>query len=212
VIQPSLRRIVPRILRVAPLVLLGALPASAQQDPFLKLDPTSRLAIEMMMDSAKVGGLCDSLLRSKTYEGVKKGAESKKIVEAVRSKFGHVKTAASVLGIVGCDELDAAATVLAAGAKPAQLGSFRARQKGRTDLGALTVWADLINRGVPDEEASSAITKLWLDGADEAVFLRLWKDVQGDISQGLNPGAALQARLRDTPVRTTTRPVTPPEG
>src|SRR6185503_5453956 len=142
VIRRSLRRLPafclsPRALRVAALLVVSAVPVSAQQDPFLRLDPNSRLAIEMMMDSARVGGLCDSLLRSKTYEGVRKGVEPRKIADGVRTKFGYLKTASSILGLVGCDELDAAATVLAARAKPEQLAAFRTRQKGRTDLGAL---------------------------------------------------------------------------
>jgi len=102
--------------------------------------------------------------------------------------------------------------VLAAGAKPPQLAAFKPRQKGRNDLDALTVWADLLNRAVPGEEASSAIIKLWQDGADGAVFRRLWNDVQADISQGSNPGQALQARVREAPTRPTPKPVTPPEG
>jgi hypothetical protein len=111
---------------------------------------------------------------------------------------------------VGDEELAAAAAVLDAGAKPAQLQIFKPRQKGRSDLQAFTVWADLISRGVPGEDASTAITKLWQDGADDMTFHRLWNDVQADISQGLNPGAALQNRIRETPGRVTPKPT--PEG
>ena len=105
----------------------------------------------------------------------------------------------------------AAAAVLEAGAKPAQLAVFRVRHKDRNDLAAFTYWADLITRGVPSEDASSAITKLWQDGADDVTFYSLWKSVQSDILQGLNPGAALQNRIRESPGRGPTSK-TPPEG
>jgi hypothetical protein len=193
------------------LLLVGVAPARAQQDPLLKLDQTSRFVIEALWDSARVIGVPDAPLRSVTYLGVRRGADGRKIVDAVRRKFGFLVAALGVLGPVGDAELDAASAVLAAGAKPAQLAAFKPRQKGRNDLDAFTVWADLISRGVPGEEASSAITKLWQDGADEMVFRRLWNDVQGDISQGLNPGAALQVRIQEAPGRTTSKPV-PPEG
>jgi hypothetical protein len=206
------RWLFPPALRVSALLLLGALPAAAQQDPLIKLDQRSRLAIDQMMDSLRQLGLSDAPLRSKALLGVRVGADNGKIVEAVRKKFINLKTAFSVLGAVGDMEIDAASAVLEAGAKPSQLAVFKQRQSGRSDLDAFTIWADLIYRGVPGEEASSAITKLWQDGADAATYRRLWNEVQADISQGLNPGAALQARVRDTPLRPATKPTTPPEG
>jgi cold shock CspA family protein len=110
------------------------------------------------------------------------------------------------------EELAAAAAVLEAGAKPSQLAAFRVRQKGRSDLEAFTDWADLLTRGVPRDDASSAITKLWQDGADDATFHNLWRSVQTDILQGLNPGTALQNRVRETPGGPAARKITPPEG
>jgi hypothetical protein len=207
------RWLVPPALRASALLLLCALPATAQLDPLLKLDPKSRFAVDQMMDSLRQLGLSDAPLRSTTLQGIRKGADNGRIVDVVRKKFLSLKTAFSALGPVGDNEIDAAAAVLEAGAKPSQLAVFKQRQKGRSDLQAFTVWADLIYRGVPGEEAASAITKLWLDGADEATYHRLWNDVQTDISQGLNPGAALQARVREAPIRpAAAKPPTPPEG
>lgn len=209
----SIRSLIfPHALRAAALLVLAAAPAVAQDDRLLKLDPTSRYAIEMLMDSARMLGLPDAPLRSRAYQGIQKKVDGRKIVDAVRLKFRLLRTAADVLGRVDDQELDAAAAVLEAGAKPQQLAAFKPRQKGRTDLDALTVWADLLHRGVSNEEASSAITKLWQEGADEAVFRRLWNDIQGDISQGLNPGAALQARIREAPVRQASKSGSTPEG
>jgi len=197
---------------------MGAFPAMAQDptpgpDPFAKLDPPScRFGVELMIDSANTLGLPADYLRSNALQGIQLHVECKRILEAVRVKYGYLKTARSVLGPVGGEELKAAASVLFAGAKPAQLLPFKARQKDRNDLEAFTIWADLITRGVPKEDASTAITKLWQDGADDATFHSLWNNVQTDILQGLNPGTALQNRIRETPGRAPPGPGKPPEG
>ena len=200
-------------LRAGALLLLAAWPAVAQEtDPFNKLDPNNRFSIELMIDSARNAGLPSDALRSLALEGIQLKIDGRKIVDRVRREFTLLKSARTTLGPVSDEEIKAAAAVLNAGAKPAQLVAFKTREKGRSDLQAFTIWADLITRGVPGEEASSAISKLWEDGADDATFDGLWKCVQTDISQGLNPGAALQNRIRETPVRTPQSKGAPPEG
>jgi len=210
-IQPALRRIGRSLLAGVLVVLCARIAVAQDPDPLLKLDPNSRFAIELMIDSAKAEGIPTRPLLSRALEGINRKADNKKIVDAVRRQLGLLRTARSVLGGVAEDELIAAAAVLEAGAKPAQLGVLRVRHKDRNDLAAFTYWADLITRGVPSEDASSAITKLWQDGADDATFYSLWKSVQSDILQGLNPGAALQNRIRETPGRAPSSK-TPPEG
>lgn len=193
-------------------MVIGALPAAAQDtDPCFRLDANTKFTIEAILDSAKNLKLPWMPLRSQVCEGiVKTKGDGRRIVVAVRDHFSRLKLAQTTLGPVGDDELEAAATVLRF-AKPAQVAAFRERQKERSNLEALTVWTDLINRGVPGEDAFAAISKLWRDGADDATFRSLWKDVQADISQGLNPGAALQNRVREAPGRAPNKP-TQPEG
>ena len=212
-VSRRLSRRLPQSVLVAALFCLGASPVIAQDpDALAKLDQNSRFSIEMLVDSARVAGLPTAPLLSKALEGVNRKAENKKIVEVVRKLLNNLRTARTVLGAVDDDELTAAAAVLEAGAKPGQLSVFRVRQKGRSDVQAFVYWADLITRGVPSEDASSAITKLWQEGADDATFESLWKSVNTDILQGLNPGAALQNRIRETPGRAPPSKPTPPEG
>ena len=195
------------------LSLLGMRAAVAQDaDPLARLDPVNRFSVELMIDSANALALPSDLLRSTALQGIAVRADGKRIVRAVRTTFTNLRTARATLGPVGDEELKAAASVLYAGAKPNQLASFKVRQKNRNDLQAFIVWADLITRGVPSEEASSAIIKLWQGGADDATFYGLWNSVQSDILKGLNPGAALQNRIRESPGRPTPNKVTPPEG
>jgi hypothetical protein len=165
-----------------------------------------------MIDSANMAGLPSNPLRQMALLGLAKRADGRKIVEAVRKQLNLLRTAREVLGPVDDQELTAGASVLSAGAKPAQLATFRPRRKGRNDLQAFVVWTDFLERKVPNDDAFSAITKLWQDGADDATFYSLWTNVQADISQGLNPGTALQNRIRETPGRPAPLPVKPPEG
>jgi len=195
------------------LVVLGALPAAAQDaDPLAKLDPYSRHQVELTIDSAEAAGLPTRPILLKALQGLAKHAPNGKIVAEVKRKFNLLRTAREQLGGVDEQELDAAAGLLENNVKPEQLGSFRVRENGRSDLFALAVWADFIQRGVPRDEAFTAINKLWRDGADDATFHALWNNVQSDILKGLNPGAALQNRIREGPTRASAGPGKPPEG
>jgi hypothetical protein len=209
----SLQRNVRILARAGALLVLSALPLVAQDiDPLVKLEPKDRIAIELMIDSANMAGLPSNPLRLMALQGIAKRADGRAIVAAVRKQLVLLRTAREALGPVDEQELTAGAQVLNAGAKPAQLQTFRPRKKGRSDLEAFVVWADFLQRFVPNEEAFTAISKLWQDGADDDTFHSLWTNVQSDISQGLNPGTALQNRIRETPGRPS--PVTgkPPEG
>jgi hypothetical protein len=189
--------------------------ASAQvSDPFAKLDPSSRFAVEAMIDSARAAGLPWKVLRSRALEGIQKNADSRKIVAAVRERFIHLRDARAVLGAVDDDERAAAAEVLEGNrVKPEQLVPFRNPPRDRSPLMALTVLGDLVTRGVPRDDALSAITKYWQGGAGDADFMGLFRGVETDILQGLNPGAALQNRIREFPGRapSSIKP-TPPAG
>lgn len=193
------------------LLLLSAPPVTAQ-DPIFKLDPTSRNVVDLVMDSAMAEHLPNRSILSRALEGIAKKADNRRIVDAVRRRLVSLRTARTRLGNVSDDELEAAASVLEAGAKPEDLERFRVRPQGRTELEAFTVWADFLTRGIPKDEAFSAISKLWQDGADDATFRGLWTSVQADILQGLSPGTALQNRIRETPQRSPTNAGKPPEG
>ena len=200
-------------LGVAGLLVASRLSAAAQDaDPLGKLEQNNRVTIELLLDSAKMAGLPTQPLLSKALEGIAKKAPGRNIVDAVRKTLGYLRTARTVLGTVDEQELVAAAAVIEAGAKPNHLEQFRPRRKGRTDIEAFIVWADFLQRGVPSEEASTAIARLWQDGADDETFRSLWSNVQADISQGLNPGTALQNRIREAPGRASPVTVKPPEG
>jgi hypothetical protein len=197
------------------LIVCSTTHAVAQgSDAFSKLDPNSRFAVESMIDSARVTGLPWQILRGRALEGISKGVDSRKIVSAIRGRLTHLRDARAALGAVGDDELAAAAELLESNKiKPEHLVPFRAGQRGRSPLFALTVLGDFVNRGMPRDEVLSAITRFWQGGASDADFMGLFRGVESDILQGLNPGAALQNRVREFPGRapTSIKP-TPPAG
>jgi len=207
-------RWISRLVGATAVLLLPSLPLRGQepeQDRMAKLETKTRQAVELLVDSAMAEGLPTQPLRSIAYLGIARKAGNQQIVAAVHRKLNALRAARAVLGRVDTLELDAASSVLLAGAKPSQLETFKTPQRGRSDLRAFAVWADLIMRGVPGEDASSAIGRLWEEGADDATFVSLWNNVQSDILRGLNPGTALQNRIREAPGRppTTKGPQTP---
>lgn len=197
--------------RALPLLLAAAPLAAQEVDPLSRLDPNSRFQIELILDSARTLGIPTRPLLSKAYLGVSRGANPRTIVRVVRSQFGHFRDARTALGSsLNEDEFSAAAAALQAGVPAATLSQFRSDRPGKPLLRALVVLGDLITRGVPSDEASSTIVRLWQDGAGDADFYGLWKGVEQDILSGQPPGVALQARAREFPGRASERvPQTP---
>lgn len=176
-------------------------PLTAQEtDPLSRLDPNSRYAIELMLDSAHTLGIPTRPLMSQTLLGIARHADGRRIVAAVRSYFSALKQAGVVLGpSLSEPEWTAAASVLQAGVPAGVLAKFRPNRQNKQQLSMpFVVLADLITRGVPIDTASSAIVQLWQRGAADGDFLGLWKAVDQDILSGQNPGAALQQRMRES--------------
>lgn len=203
----SVRRSPAPVLRAAmvavALAALAPLHASlrAQEtDPLARLDPNSRFAIELVLDSAHALGIPTRPLTSKTLLGISRHVDNRRIVAVVRGLFTSLKEARIVLGpSLSEPEWTAAAEVLQAGVSPGVLAKFRQNHKGKQQLAMpLVVLADLITRGVPVDTASSAIVQLWNRGAADGDFYGLWKGVEQDILSGQNPGAALEQRVRES--------------
>jgi hypothetical protein len=189
--------------------------AAQEPDPLSRLDPTSRYAIEVMMDSAGRVGLPPEALLSKTLEGIRKGVPSARVVQVVRRYFGLLRDARTALGPEATlDELTAAAGALLAGVDQPSLAKLRSsRKNNRSILTALVVLTDLVSRGVPSTDASSAILRWLQNGAGDSDFMGLWKGVEQDIISGAPPAAALDRRAREIPGRAPPGgrlPATPP--
>jgi len=179
------------------------LAVAQEPNPLSKLDPESRFQIELILDSARTLGIPTRPLLSKTYLGISRGAKSRDIVKVVRAFFNASKDVYPALGSsLSEDEFSAAATALYTGVPASAVSQFRSDRAGKPLLRVLVVLGDLITRGVPRDEASSTMVRLWQDGAGDSDFQGLWKGVEQDILSGQNPGIALQQRAREFPGRT----------
>lgn len=184
--------------------LLGAQDARDRNaDPLNKLDPQTRYAVEMLLDSAQSAGLPYGPLESKALEGMSKRASGHDILVAVRKVFRTLRDARVALGPTATpDELTAAANALRVGIASAELTHLAAAHERKTSLTVpLIVLADLVTRGVPRDTASLTINQLLQHGAADDDFLGLWRSVERDIVSGTDPGVALLNRARQLPAR-----------
>ena len=180
-------------------------------DPLGRLDPNTRFIVEVIIDSARVAGVPTRPLTLKALEGSAKHADNRHIIAAVRSEFHAELDVRVALGSELSEaEWSAAAAALQSGLPLETLARFRGTHSGKPLMSALVVLTDLIQRGIPVPEASSAIQQLWQRGAAETDFYGLRKNVVQDILSGQNPGTALQNRVRESPVRVTPGSNIPP--
>ena len=197
--------------RVAALLtLVLASSATAQErDPLVRLSPTVRYAVEVILDSARLVGLPTQPIESKALEGLSKRQDDRRILFAVRNVFRSLREARSALGPTATEgELTAAASALRVGVTNAELSQLASSRKGKQVTVPLVVLVDLVSRGVPRDTASLTIFQLWQRGVADDDFYGLWRGVERDIVSGADPGAALLNRAREIPNRPS--PVQPP--
>jgi len=192
-------------LLLIPALLAAALPGQAvgQQSPILnRLDAPSRYQIEVLMDSAARLGLPPEALMMKTLEGVSKGVPGPRVVQGVRRYFAALRESRAALGPeISLDELAAAASALQSGVPPTSLSSLHTARKGSSLLMPLVVLSDLVSRGVPPSDATSAIIGMSQRGALDSDFAGLRRGVETDILSGAPPASALDRRTREFPGR-----------
>jgi hypothetical protein len=185
----------------------GRTALAQDSDPLVRLDPTVRYAVALLLDSARQSGLPTAPIESKVLEGLSKRIHSRRILSAAKVVFESLRDARLALGPAGSpDELSAAAGALRVGVTPAELGNLARAKREKPLTVPLVVLADLVTRGVPRDTASQTIFQLWQRGAGDEDFYGLWRGVERDIVSGTAPGVALLARAREIPNRA------PPQG
>jgi len=146
------------------------------QDPRLAVRLPGGVArsVQATIDSATADGLPADPLVQKALEGWSKGADSTRIVTAVRALAGSLQSARQALGAAApTADLVAGAAALRAGAQPALLTTLR-NLRGTDPLAVpLSVLADLLTAGIGPERAWSSVREMASRGASDAAFLRL---------------------------------------
>jgi hypothetical protein len=100
-------------------------------------------------------------------------------------------------------ELDAAASALRAGVRPADLTRLRQRRAQSLTV-ALATLADLVTSGVPPDSAATAVIALAASARDDQIA-EFRRAVERDIALGAPPAVAAAVRV-DAAVRQTSGP------
>jgi hypothetical protein len=184
------------------LVVAVTAASAAAQYPTLdgRIDARLRAGIQPQLDSAKAAGLPTTPLVDKALEGVAKGADSARIVTAVRRLRGDLSAAHGALGSATPQELVAGAEAVRAGVNTATLARVRAARSSPNAVIPLAVLTDLVTRGVPPDTAASAVLTLTQARASDDDLEALRRNVERDIVAGVAPAvsAAVRARIPET--------------
>jgi hypothetical protein len=139
--------------------------------------------VQSLVDSAKNDRLPTEPLIQKALEGYSKGADSARIVSAVRSLLDQLGVARSALGPEAREpDLVAGAACLRSGADPAMLSELHALSAGRSVAVPLGVLSDLVASGIKVPRAWDAVRDVARTGGPDAEYLALRDRMAGPSS------------------------------
>lgn len=173
--------------------------AARAQDSRLaqRLDKPTYVAVNAIVDSARVAKLPTAPLVDKALEGAAKGSDGQKIVSAVHLLSVRMAASRRALGTSATgDEIKAAATALGAGMSPRDLARLRAESGKRPVTMPLAVAIDLIGRDVPVATATSLVIQLERSGVKDSDLALFQRNVRADIDRGADPTVAATTRAR----------------
>jgi len=197
----SFKRLLIFAVAFASMAAPGAAQARSPQLP-TQLSQDARVAIQRILDSARVAGLPTAPLADKASEGVLKGADDRRVVSAVQRLWRQLLDARAILGSASdVALLGATASALQAGVPASDLRRLTTPAQGaaldsRALAGALVILVDFVAKRVPPAAASASIEELLQRHATEDQFVALRNEVEQDILNGQLPEAALVTRTR----------------
>lgn len=179
--------------------LLAAAVTARAQDARLaqRLDKPTYVAVNAIVDSARVARLPTAPLVDKALEGAAKGSDGQKIVLAVHQLSLRMTSARHVLGTASsADEIKAAATALDAGVSEHDLERVKSANGKRPVTMPLAVLTDLVGRQVPIATATSLVVQLARSGVKDPDLALFQRNVRADIDRGADPTVAATTRAR----------------
>jgi hypothetical protein len=151
--------------------------------------------VQSLVDSARNEKLPTEPLIQKALEGYSKGADSARIVSAVRGLLGQLGVARTALGPDAREaDLVAGAACLRAGADPTMLSELRALSPGRSVAVPLGVLSDLVAAGVRVPRAWDAVRDVARTGGPDAEYLAL-RDRMAEPSTAQSPPVPERPRV-----------------
>ena len=164
------------------------------------LDPQTRRAIELLMDSLRSTGLPVDPVIAKVAEGKLKQANDAQIISAARGLARRFREVQAAIGSpLDAPAMSAAATALSSGvAMPAIVGLFYAAGTDRNAdadfTTALITLTDLVEQRVPASSAATAVQSLLARRAPPDQYARLRVEVRDEIAAGTPPEQAARGR------------------
>lgn len=167
-----------------------------------RLDKPTLIAVNAIVDSARVAKLPTAPLVDKALEGVAKGSDGQKIISAVKQLSSRMGIARRVLGSATPDEIRAGAGAIEAGVSASDLARLRAASGKRQVTMALAILSDLIGQAVPISTATNLVIQLAKSGIRDPELVLFQRNVRGDIGRGADPTVAATTRARGLVLRT----------
>ena len=168
----------------------------------VRLDKPTLIAVNAIVDSARVAKLPTAPLIDKALEGVAKGSDGQKIISAVKQLSARMGSARRVLGSATPDEIRAGAGAIEAGVSVRDLARLRAASGKRQVSMPLAVLSDLIGQSVPISTATNLVIQLAKSGIKDPELVLFQRNVRGDIGRGADPTVAATTRARGLVLRT----------
>ena len=171
-----------------------------------RFDTLTAFVLQQVLDSAAAKGLPTAPLINRALEGAGRRASGKLILQVVRAYAVALGQSRDVLGAnAPVDELEAGARALLAGVDVGTLAALRAARPNGTAVIPLVVLTDVVQRGVPQADARSAVTTIAkMPKSDDAL-----NGLQSTVAKnaGRGPGMAVDALNRY--LRTTVKAAPP---
>jgi hypothetical protein len=167
-----------------------------------RLDKPTFVAVNAIVDSARVAKLPTAPLVDKALEGAAKGSDGQKIIAAVHQlsiRMGSAKRA--LRASASADEIKAAAGALDAGVSVHDLALVSAASGKRPVTMPLTVLVDLIERRVPIATATNLVVQLARSGVKDSELALFQRNVRVDVDRGADPTVAATTRARGLVLR-----------
>ena len=167
-----------------------------------RLDKPTLVAVNAIVDSARLAKLPTAPLVDKALEGAAKGSDGQKIVAAVHQLSLRMGSAKRVLQTnASADEIKAAAGALDAGVSVHDLALVSAASGKRPVTMPLTVVVDLIERKVPVATATNLVVQLARSGVRDSELALFQRNVHADVDRGADPTVAATTRARGLVLR-----------
>jgi hypothetical protein len=162
-----------------------------------RLDKPTLMAVNAIVDSARVSKLPTEPLVDKALEGAAKGSDGTNIITAVHQLSVRMGSAKRVLGgATTPDEIKAAASAMDVGVSVRDLARIRAAAGKQQVTLPLAVLTDLVGRNVPLETATDVVLQLARAGVKDADLALFQRNVRADIDRGADPTVAATTRAR----------------